>query len=143
MGVRRTRGVPTQRKGDDTGRNNKKGVRRTRGVPTQKNRGRTSSTTPRRTSTWTRSRRRCEYLFMNRKEDIYEMKTLNDLNQVGHVARRRTRHFDRARRPVKFCSSRRPLSRCSWKRSDGRPARWGSVTMGVRKGSHLYYYVLR
>ena len=77
-------------------------------------------------------------LFMNYKETIYVMKVINDFNrkEVDYVARRPAPNVDRPRRSVKFCSPRRPQSRSSWRRSNGRPDRWGSVTMGACKGSH-------
>ena len=73
-----------------------------------------------------------EYI-MNEKYVTME-KIINDLNRKAVISNMLNPYFDQSTRPVKFCSSRRPQSRSAWRSSNGRPDRWGSVTIGVRKG---------
>ena len=78
---------------------------------------------------------------MNEKEDIYVMKMVINFYEefVNSVTRQNeTPHLDHPTRAAKFWGcSRWPRWRSSWTTSDGRPGRWGGVTMGVRKGPHL------
>ena len=74
------------------------------------------------------------------KETIHAKDTVDDLYLkfvIPVTAKVETLRFDRSRRTVNSWSTRRPHWRSAWKTSDGRPVRWGSVTVGVRKGSCL------
>ena len=78
-----------------------------------------------------------EKYIMNEKYVTME-KIINDLNRKAVISNTLNPYLDQSTRPVKFCSSRRPQSRSAWRSSNGRPDRWGSVTIGVRKGSYQY-----
>ena len=82
------------------------------------------------------------YVFMNETEDIYVMKTVNAPYEkyVIPVTRRNAR-LELPLEPAGayrqcFGCSRWPRWWSSWITVDGRPGRWGSATVGVRKGPH-------
>ena len=136
--MRRTRGVPTRSEVSEVlkTRENSRGCAEQEAYRPKGKTKRTSSTT----ATGTKN------FFVYTEETIYVMKeTIYATNMVDDLyfkfvipvtAKVETLRFDRSRRTVNSWSTRRPHSRSAWKTSDGRPVRWGSVTVGVRKGSY-------